>query len=392
MAPASPPAPAFPAAPTPETDLSDSDNPPRPDRSAASGPAASGPAAPDRAASSADRAAGDTARHAGAEGRATESGAADDGPGRAHQAPPPFARHERMIAWRYLRARRAEGGVSVMTWISLIGITLAVFALIATLAVRSGFRAEFVDTILGANAHVTVYRSVATGENGREDRAIDDYAEMAERIRAIEGVTRVAPLVKGQVMATASGRSSGVEVYGITEEDLLTIPRIADPERASGDIGRFREGVAIGWEVAQALQVAPGDTIRLISPDGARTPFGTSPRVNAYEVVYVFQAGRYDIDRTRLYMPFEEAQSYFNREGRADKQIVAHRQLWIDGVFRYRNRGAGVPRARGGHDVPDKVRLLVHEIRSMLDGSLRWLSDVMTRWRHWLKPSKSRGF
>ena len=65
---------------------------------------------------------------------------------------PPFAAFEWMIAWRYLRARRAEGGVSVMTWISLIGITLAVFALIATLSVRAGFRAEFVDTILGANA------------------------------------------------------------------------------------------------------------------------------------------------------------------------------------------------------------------------------------------------
>ena len=69
----------------------------------------------------------------------------------------PFSRFEWMIAFRYLRAKRADGGVSVMTWITLIGITLAVFALIATLAVRSGFRSEFVDTILGANAHVTVY-------------------------------------------------------------------------------------------------------------------------------------------------------------------------------------------------------------------------------------------
>ena len=67
----------------------------------------------------------------------------------------PFAGFEWMIAWRYIRAKRAEGGVSVMTWISLIGVTLAVFALIATLAVRSGFRAEFVDTIVGANAHVS---------------------------------------------------------------------------------------------------------------------------------------------------------------------------------------------------------------------------------------------
>ena len=79
---------------------------------------------------------------------------------------PPFAAFEWMIAWRYLRARRAEGGVCVMTWISLIGITLAVFALIATLAVRSGFRAEFVDTILGANAHVTVYAAAHADTDG----------------------------------------------------------------------------------------------------------------------------------------------------------------------------------------------------------------------------------
>ena len=78
----------------------------------------------------------------------------------------PFARFEWMIAWRYLRARRAEGGVSVMTWISLVGITLAVAALIITLAVRAGFRAEFVDTILGSNAHVTVYSATYVNEEG----------------------------------------------------------------------------------------------------------------------------------------------------------------------------------------------------------------------------------
>ena len=105
------------------------------------------------------------------------------------QTPPPFAPYEWMIAWRYLRARRAEGGVSVMTWISLIGITLAVFALIATLAVRSGFRAEFVDTILGANAHVTVYSMGSVdAQTGRLDRTIPDYEAMADRVRAVDGV------------------------------------------------------------------------------------------------------------------------------------------------------------------------------------------------------------
>ncbi|WP_300588025.1 lipoprotein-releasing ABC transporter permease subunit [Marivita sp.] len=235
------------------------------------------------------------------------------------QTPPPFAPFEWMIAWRYLRARRAEGGVSVMTWISLIGITLAVFALIATLAVRSGFRAEFVDTILGSNAHVTVYYTQEIDEFGRSSRTIPDYAALAQSVAAVPGVTRAAPLVKGQVMATANSRNAGVEVFGIAPEDLATIPRIADPDTAQGDLARFADGIAIGSGVARELGVGLGDKVKLISPDGVRTAFGTSPRVKAYEVVYVFTAGRYDIDRTRVYMPFGEAQLYFNREGVADE-------------------------------------------------------------------------
>ncbi|CAM4297528.1 lipoprotein-releasing ABC transporter permease subunit [Palleronia rufa] len=238
----------------------------------------------------------------------------------------PFSRFEWLIAWRYLRAKRAEGGVSVMTWISLVGITLAVFALIATLAVRSGFRAEFVDTILGANAHVTLYSAPYQTEAGTTSRAITDYAAMAERVAAVPGVTRAAPLVRGQVMASSTGQTTGVEVFGIAAEDLATIPRIADPVEAEGDLSRFGAdgvaGIAVGSGVARELGVGVGDVIRLISPDGARTPFGTSPRVSNYEIVYIFTAGRYDIDRTRVYMPFEEAQVYFNSEGAATELEV----------------------------------------------------------------------
>tara|TARA_R110002094_G_scaffold70714_5_gene79358 strand:+ start:8424 stop:9722 length:1299 start_codon:yes stop_codon:yes gene_type:complete len=234
----------------------------------------------------------------------------------------PFAPFEWMIAWRYLRARRAEGGVSVMTWISLIGITLAVFALIATLAVRSGFRAEFVDTILGANAHVTVYTLGEINAAGVIDRSISNYTEMAAAVAKVPGVTRVAPLVRGQVMANKRQANAGVEVYGIAAADLKTIPRIAFSDQAQGDINRFDEGIAIGIGVAGTLGVNVGDTIKLISPNGVKTAFGTSPRVNAYEVVYIFSAGRYDIDRTRAYLPLAEAQTFFNREGLADELEV----------------------------------------------------------------------
>ncbi|MEM9582556.1 MAG: lipoprotein-releasing ABC transporter permease subunit [Pseudomonadota bacterium] len=225
-----------------------------------------------------------------------------------------------MIAWRYIRAKRAEGGVSVMTWISLIGITLAVAALIITLAVRSGFRYEFVDTILGANAHITVYDQGRTTEAGTFARVIEGYDAKADALSSAPSVVRAAPLVKGQVMATGRGRNAGVEVFGIRAQDFENIRRVVrEPEEAYGDWSRFEEGIALGSGVARELGVGPGDRIRLISPEGTKTAFGTSPRIVAFEVVYVFRVGRYDIDRTRVYMPFEKAQEYFNREGLADE-------------------------------------------------------------------------
>jgi lipoprotein-releasing system permease protein len=227
-----------------------------------------------------------------------------------------------MIAWRYLRAKRAEGGVSVMTWISLIGITLAVFALIATLSVRAGFRAEFVDTILGANAHVTVYAAQHKDADGRIIRSFEDYDAIAQNIAKVPGVTRAAPMIRGQVMATGGDRSSGVEVYGMRGDDVRSIPRVGDGADAYGELARYDEGIAIGSGIARELGVTVGDRIRLISPNGVKTAFGTSPRVSAYEVVYVFTAGRYDIDRTRVYMPLAQAQEYFNREGLADEVEV----------------------------------------------------------------------
>ena len=231
----------------------------------------------------------------------------------------PFSRFETMIAWRYLRAKRAEGGVSIMTWISLIGITLAVFALIATMAVRSGFRAELVDTILGANAHVTVYTTARSDAEGRMIRGFSDYNAIAARVGAIDGVVRAAPLIKGQVMITAGEGASGAEIYGILAQDIATLPRVAQGVETQGDLERFDQGIAIGSGIARQLGITVGDRLRLIAPSGVKTAFGSSPRVNAYEVVFIFTTGGVAIDNSRIYMPFAEAQRYFNREGFADE-------------------------------------------------------------------------
>lgn len=225
----------------------------------------------------------------------------------------PFAKFEWMIAWRYIRAKRAEGGVSVMTWISLIGVTLAVFALIATLAVRSGFRAEFIDTIAGANAHVSVVQP-------RD--VITDYEEMADRIRTIEGVRSVAPLIRGQAMATGSDRIGLADIYGINLDDLKASDAIVQSERTIGNIDDLPNGIALGSALAANLELGIGDKIEITLRSGAQSPFGQAPRRNAYEVVYIFSTGRYQIDEVRAYLPFDVAQSIFNRDGVADELEV----------------------------------------------------------------------
>ncbi|QHQ35563.1 ABC transporter permease [Algicella marina] len=232
----------------------------------------------------------------------------------------PFSRFEWQIAWKYLRARRKEGGVSIMSIISLVGVALAVFALIVTLAIRSGFRTEFVDAVIGANAHITVYAPKSRNELGGLVNMMTDFDGVAERAAAVPGVTRAAPIIVGQVMASANGRNAGVEVFGEKPEDLMTIPFMAEPEETYGDPARFSEGVAMGAEVAFNLGLQVGDFVTIISPEGTKLPFGgTSPRVGEYEVVYIFRAGHYQTDNTRIYMPFGEAQSFFDREGVADQ-------------------------------------------------------------------------
>src|SRR5690606_26452388 len=139
-----------------------------------------------------------------------------------------------------------------------IGITLAVMALIVTLAVRAGFREEFVDTILGANAHVTVYTSERIDENGAKLRGFADYDALASAISEVPGVTRASPLIKGQVMVSDGERTMGAEVFGISPEELKLIPRIGVGADAYGDIDNFGAGIALGSGLARELGITVG--------------------------------------------------------------------------------------------------------------------------------------
>ncbi len=221
----------------------------------------------------------------------------------------PGARFEWMIAGRYLRARRKEGFISVIAGFSFLGIMLGVATLIIVMAVMNGFRTELLSKILGINGHVVVQPL---------DGPLTDYAAVAERMAKVSGVKFVIPLVDGQALASSPAAASGVLVRGLRGQDLGRLQLVSRTIR-EGTLEGFDDGggVLIGKRLADQLGVHAGDTISLVSPRGAVTPMGVTPRIKGYRVAAVFEIGMSEYDAAFVFLPFEEAQAYFNREGDA---------------------------------------------------------------------------
>ncbi len=217
-----------------------------------------------------------------------------------------FSAFEWMLAFRYLRARRQEGFISVIAWFSLLGICLGVATLIIVMSVMNGFRDELLGRILGINGHLNV---VAQGQ------VITDYEAMQERLEGLEGVVMVSPMIEGQVMATNKGAAQGAVVRGLSSADLLTRQLVA-ANIIAGDLQKFsdKNAVVIGYRLAQKLGVHPGGTINLISPKGTVTAFGTVPRMKSYTVVALFEIGMYEYDSGFIFMSLASAQVYFGRK------------------------------------------------------------------------------
>ncbi len=242
----------------------------------------------------------------------SESGAAPVSAA-AEVAPAPpraFSRLEWMIAWRYLRARRKEGAISIIAGFSLIGILLGVGTLIVVMSVMNGFRVELVGRILGAQPHIIVLPSSPKGLTG--------YDALAKRLAEHPEVIRAAPMIEGQVMASTDAGASGALVRGLRKEDVMTLPGVAHPEEALGSLDDYDQGIAIGAGLAGKLGVGIGDKVTLIAPRGLVTPFGVAPRVKAYPVVYIFRIGMSEYDKAFIFMPLREAQAFFNKPDRVD--------------------------------------------------------------------------
>jgi lipoprotein-releasing system permease protein len=223
---------------------------------------------------------------------------------------------ERLLAWRYLRARRRGGFISLTTWFAMIGIALGVATLILVMSLMNGIREEMMSRFIGVDGHVVVYGTAGP---------ITDYQQAVEAIGGIKGVASAAAKIEGQVMATANGTALGAQVLASPWEAVSKRKLYTDALVAGSLEGlRDGQGVVLGERLARNLRVTIGSTVTLISPQGRSTIAGFIPRMKTYPVVGIIKLGVHALDGGTILMPFDEAQIYFrltNEQGGAASNI-----------------------------------------------------------------------
>lgn len=214
-----------------------------------------------------------------------------------------FSKLEFLIAHRYLRSKRKEGFISVTAIFSFVGIMIGVATLIIVMSVMNGFRHELVNRILGINAHLTVYSRA---------QSIENYDEIASKVRKVAGVKYINPIVEAQAMLSSSSKAAGGLIKGIRLEDLQNKSLISQNIRA-GDIAKLQErnNVIIGSAVAQNMHLRIGDALKIISAETNDSLLGAIPRVKSYKVAGVFESGMYEYDSSTVFMNFDMAQIHF---------------------------------------------------------------------------------
>lgn len=250
-----------------------------------------------------------------------------------------FSAFERMMSFRYLRARRKEGFVSVIAGFSFLGIALGVATLIIVMAVMNGFRQELLSRVLGLNGHLGVYASSGT--------LLGNYDSLAKDVRGVKGVTAVMPLIEGQVMVSSARSAQGAIVRGLPASDFAKRPILANGIKG-GTIESFSDPdtVFIGDRLAQKLGVFVGEEITLISPKGTITAFGTVPRMRTYTVGATFSVGMYEYDSGFIFMPLPSAQKFFDTDN-----AVTNLEVFVED--------------------PDDVAVIQNRISDVLGGGVR---------------------
>jgi lipoprotein-releasing system permease protein len=215
---------------------------------------------------------------------------------------------ELWVGLRYIRAKRKQAFISVISAFGVLGVMLGVMTLIIVLGVMNGFERDLKDKILGTVSHIVVMNN--------STRSIADWTQLMDRIKSLNGINAVTPYIYGQAMLSTKGRVRGVIVRGIDPKSAPQVISISKYlEKGSlqdlGTSNKADNGVIIGKELATSNGLIVGDTVQLISPQGKRTPIGAIPRVQNFRVVGIFKSGMYEFDSNLVYMGLAEAQQFF---------------------------------------------------------------------------------
>lgn len=215
--------------------------------------------------------------------------------------------YEWFISRRYLRAKHKQGFISLISLISVAGITVGVIALMVVLAVYSGFTDGLRDQILGVNSHIIIQNYGGP---------IRNYNEVREQVLTVKDVTGATPYLYSQTLVSSSAGGSGVVLRGIdpvTAENVVGLSK----QMISGSIHDLDTNenervpaIILGKVLASELRVVPGDRVRLISPSGPLTPMGVIPKIKTCLVSGLFETGMYEYDATLAYMSIRDVQGF----------------------------------------------------------------------------------
>ena len=225
--------------------------------------------------------------------------------------------YELFISLRYLRAKRKQVFVSIITFISIAGIFLGVAALIIVLAVMNGFENDLRNKILGINSHIVLMQYSG---------AMRDYQKVMEKISEVDGVVASTPFIYTQAMLKNGGRTGGVVLRGMATDSapkVINLGRMQEgsldnlSERHRSALKLSKEnselpGIVIGKELAKNMGLFLFETVNIISPMGMATPMGMIPRMKKFVVVGIFDSGFYEYDSTLAYLSLKDCQEFLN--------------------------------------------------------------------------------
>ncbi len=247
-----------------------------------------------------------------------------------------FSTFEWIVALRYLRGRRARAFVSEIAGFSFLGISVGVATLIVVMSVMNGFRHELLDKIVGINGHVFL-QGIET--------PLTDFDAVDGRIAKVPGVKLVIPMIEGAAAVSSPYNQTGALIRGIRGDDLQKLPGI-EGHVVLGTLDNFDAagGVAIGQRLAESLSLRIGDQVSVLTAKGPQTPFGVAPRIKSYPVTAIFQIGMSEFDSSFVYMPLNEAQAFFNKDGEATViEVFVDDPDNMDGIRQKLDAAAGRP-------------------------------------------------